>query len=488
MDHKEAKVKRKRNQKNTKRKIMGESSFEFKVTTTSSIGKKHKKNIKISDENKKNIKIHTRTTPTVLFNAMAILNVDRKNCLYEMGFGSTIGMTIHELSRMLGFYVINNLDTKTNVLSLTDNSILVTSQSVHDILIIPMGECSLESLASRSPNGPFIKEWFSQFGEKNKVRPNDISDVIVSTKDVDEGLSRFSDCKKLNKFYEKFKENTTGIDNDDTTEIGNSDLHSIKNKERNEDVHHILNEDDKVDDSCPATGVCSVIERNEVKFTEFKDVEKEKQQIGNEDDRVVDDSVTTIPDSVKEGKRVKFIENDNVLVDDVHNEMIKCSFEVQKKDSLNECDAVIQDENKAIVQDSIERSAEVAVDSQHTIKDIFKQDEQIQSAEGLEKLVSRGLEKLVNRNNNSERKVFVQYLYYVKHPKAEEIEKAKIKRMKMSLKTTCNSTDCGEKFMKLVQAFEQKTEEERKKQSMMPLLTGIIVKKYEEALNANNDE
>nr|GEW82575.1 hypothetical protein [Tanacetum cinerariifolium] len=158
MDHKEAKVKRKRDQKNTKRKIVDESSSEFEVITTSSKGKKHKKNIKISDENKKNIKIRTRTTPTTLFNAMAILNVDRKKCLYEIGFGSMIGMAIHELLGMLGFYVIDNLDTKTNVLSLTDNSILVTSQSMHDILGIPMGGCSLESLASRSPDDPFIKE------------------------------------------------------------------------------------------------------------------------------------------------------------------------------------------------------------------------------------------------------------------------------------------------------------------------------------------
>nr|GFA01186.1 ulp1 protease family, C-terminal catalytic domain-containing protein [Tanacetum cinerariifolium] len=157
MDHKEANIKRKRNQKNTKRKFMDESLFEFEVTTTSS---------------------------KALFNAMAILNVDRKKCLYEMGFGSMIGMAIHELSRMLGFYVIDNLDTKTNVLSLTDNSILVTSQSVHDILGIPMGGCSLESLASRSPDDLFIKEWFSQFGDKNEVRPNDITDVIVSTKDA----------------------------------------------------------------------------------------------------------------------------------------------------------------------------------------------------------------------------------------------------------------------------------------------------------------
>nr|GFA69430.1 ulp1 protease family, C-terminal catalytic domain-containing protein [Tanacetum cinerariifolium] len=115
---------------------------------------------------------------------MAILNGDRKKCLDEMGFGSMIGMGIHELPGKLGFYVIDNLDTETNVLSLTDNSIVVTSQSVHDILGIPMGGCSLESLAPRSPDDPFIKEWLSQFGDKNEVRPNDITDVTISIKDA----------------------------------------------------------------------------------------------------------------------------------------------------------------------------------------------------------------------------------------------------------------------------------------------------------------
>nr|GEW37651.1 ulp1 protease family, C-terminal catalytic domain-containing protein [Tanacetum cinerariifolium] len=145
---------------------------------------KRKKSKIFDDENNKNSKIRTRTTPTTLFNAMAILNGDREKCLHEIGFGSMIGMGIHELPGKLGFYVIDNLDTETNVLSLTDSSILVTSKSVNDILKIPMGGCLIESLEPRTPDDPFIKEWLSQFGEKTKIQPNDISDVIVSTKDA----------------------------------------------------------------------------------------------------------------------------------------------------------------------------------------------------------------------------------------------------------------------------------------------------------------
>nr|GFB00630.1 hypothetical protein [Tanacetum cinerariifolium] len=83
-----------------------------------------------------------------------------------------------------GYYVIDNFDTETNVLSLNDSLILVTSESVNEILGIPMGGCSIESLEPRTADDPFIKEWLSQFGEKNEIRPNDISEVIVSTKDA----------------------------------------------------------------------------------------------------------------------------------------------------------------------------------------------------------------------------------------------------------------------------------------------------------------
>nr|GEY11683.1 hypothetical protein [Tanacetum cinerariifolium] len=105
------------------------SNDEEKKKTIGSKGKKHKasskskkkKKSKISDdENNRNSKIRTRTTPTKLFNAMAILNGDRKKCLHEMGFGSMIGMGIHELSGKL--------------------------ESMNDILGIPIGGCSIESL------------------------------------------------------------------------------------------------------------------------------------------------------------------------------------------------------------------------------------------------------------------------------------------------------------------------------------------------------
>nr|GEZ01463.1 hypothetical protein [Tanacetum cinerariifolium] len=237
---------------------------------------------------------------------------------------------------------------------------------------------------------------------------------------------------------------------------------------------------------------------------------KKKQQIGNEDDRVVDDSDTTIPNSVTKGNGVKFIENDNVLVDDVPNEMIKCSFEVQKKYSLNKCDAVIKDEKKAIIQDSVERSehtlekekknsneelrskslkgnvgGEDVVDSQHTIEDIFKQDEQIQSAEDVGCSIPDLDDAKLDVYNGPDlrspyvylpvdvkkaildvEKKFADTLFAMIGSKLDIIFESQsglgLNHLKMETLTPTLMVS-AEKFMKLVQAFEQKTEEERKK-------------------------
>ncbi|GJX09428.1 hypothetical protein Tco_0199287 [Tanacetum coccineum] len=179
--HKKVKLKAKENLMlktvGSKRKFE-DDTYEDDVTSTFSKGKKKKKcksSSKKSDGKKRKVKdkvrksIRTRTTPTSLFSAMCILNPDRKKCIRDMGFGSMIGMAIHELPGVLGLYVMKNLDTEKNELLLSDSSILVNSQSVHDILGIPISGRSIESLEPRSHDDPFIREWKSQFGDKSTI-------------------------------------------------------------------------------------------------------------------------------------------------------------------------------------------------------------------------------------------------------------------------------------------------------------------------------
>nr|GEW11905.1 hypothetical protein [Tanacetum cinerariifolium] len=159
-----------------------------------------------------------------------------------------------------------------------------------------------------------------------KEKCYNIHQNLISVREkLDEGLSRFPDCKKLNKFREKFEENTIGIDNDDTNGI---------DKESDSPDCQMESNSSASDDDNQKSDFQVLFHK------ESGNSNLQKQQIGNEDDRVVDDSVTTIPDSVTEGKEVKFIENDNVLVDVVHNEMIKCSF----KDSVERSEHSLEKE------------------------------------------------------------------------------------------------------------------------------------------------
>nr|GEV85886.1 hypothetical protein [Tanacetum cinerariifolium] len=136
----------------------------------------------------KNSKIHSRTTPTTLFNAMAILNGDRKKCLHEMGFGSMIGMGIHELPGKLGFYDMDNLDAETNVLSLTDNSILVTSQSDKNDLLDSDSKMESDSLASVDDNQKSNDDDGKQDVVMDKIDEQNKEDVCKE--DVNEPIAK----------------------------------------------------------------------------------------------------------------------------------------------------------------------------------------------------------------------------------------------------------------------------------------------------------
>ncbi|PWA51681.1 hypothetical protein CTI12_AA461980 [Artemisia annua] len=101
-----------------------------------------------------------------------------------MGFGGFIGMKIHDLLGCLGYYVISEFDVEEMKLPTSNGAIKVTEDKVHEILGIPNGGMSIDSLEERKQDDPFIKEWFQQFlSGKKDVRPNDITDVIVGSND-----------------------------------------------------------------------------------------------------------------------------------------------------------------------------------------------------------------------------------------------------------------------------------------------------------------
>ncbi|GJU58436.1 hypothetical protein Tco_1236202 [Tanacetum coccineum] len=242
-------------------------------------------------------------------------------------------------------------------------------------------------------------------------------DLRSVSEKLNEGLSLYPDCKKLNKFLKRFEEDFSKKDlarkdeNDDTTGIdkdkndlpysdksGNFDFQSMKNEERNDadvesvtnfevggkreakngneassqmdqdSVHPSLNEDDKVGDSSHATGVDCIIEGDAVELTEFEDVdinekvEKEKQQIGNEESSSQMDQDSVNP-SLNEDDKVGHSSHatgvDSVIKEDVDiNEKVeKEKEEIGNEESNSQMDHVSiktsLNEDDKVVDDSV---------------------------------------------------------------------------------------------------------------------------------------
>ncbi|PWA44085.1 hypothetical protein CTI12_AA519140 [Artemisia annua] len=159
------------------------SNFKRKKESTDEDEDLKPKQNKKNDENKIPT-LRTRTAPTALYSAISILNAKREKVLIDMGSGGFIGMKIHDLPGFLGYYVISKFDDEEMKLPTSNGAIEVTEDKVHEILGIPNGGMSIDSLEERNQNDPFIKEWFQQFPSgKKDIRPNDITDVIVGSND-----------------------------------------------------------------------------------------------------------------------------------------------------------------------------------------------------------------------------------------------------------------------------------------------------------------
>nr|GEZ25029.1 RNA-directed DNA polymerase, eukaryota, reverse transcriptase zinc-binding domain protein [Tanacetum cinerariifolium] len=170
--------------------------------------KKMKKKSKIYDENNKNSKIRTRTTPTTLFNAMDILNGDRKKCLDEMGFGSMIGMGIHELPGKLGVCNMNIL------------------KKITDDVCVEKIDCKMESDSPESDDD-----------NQKSVNDDGKQDVFM---DVIDEQSKEDICKEDNG-------DQTVKHNDTNEDTGNTDsaFVDIRDKQNNDDSELSKNADAK---------------------------------------------------------------------------------------------------------------------------------------------------------------------------------------------------------------------------------------------------
>ncbi|XP_076951250.1 uncharacterized protein LOC143624506 [Bidens hawaiensis] len=81
--------------------------------------------------------IRTRSSPHSLCNAMKKLSKEQKECVEAMGFGKFLTMTVDGIPGNLGYYVVDNLDTTTMTLKLTEGGIKITKSGIHALTGLP---------------------------------------------------------------------------------------------------------------------------------------------------------------------------------------------------------------------------------------------------------------------------------------------------------------------------------------------------------------
>ncbi|KAI3797168.1 hypothetical protein L1987_32421 [Smallanthus sonchifolius] len=113
--------------------------------------------------------IRIRNSPITLCKLVKLLTDKQKMVVKEMGFGSIIMFNISSLPTSLGYWLVSNYDPSCNQLNLGTHVITITSQTVHEVLGIPMGKVQFGKLKNPTMKDVVIAEFRNQFDIADKL-------------------------------------------------------------------------------------------------------------------------------------------------------------------------------------------------------------------------------------------------------------------------------------------------------------------------------
>ncbi|CAH1438405.1 unnamed protein product [Lactuca virosa] len=90
--------------------------------------------------------LRIRSSPNSMFKIIKKLIFEQKKCVKELGFKSLLKLEIDDLPSRLSYYVVHNFDYQKMILKVMNNEIKVDSQSVNEMLGIPIGEKEVDQL------------------------------------------------------------------------------------------------------------------------------------------------------------------------------------------------------------------------------------------------------------------------------------------------------------------------------------------------------
>lgn len=126
--------------------------------------------------------LRTRTSPKNLWDTVKALNENQRAAVREIGLGSLLDITLDRIPYKLGFYVVDNLDTTSMTVKLSNGHIPITVASIYRLLGLPIGGLDLNSMAPLIGDADISKPWKRQY-TKEMMRPKDVMNMIKRTGD-----------------------------------------------------------------------------------------------------------------------------------------------------------------------------------------------------------------------------------------------------------------------------------------------------------------
>ncbi|GJR11910.1 hypothetical protein Tco_0794562 [Tanacetum coccineum] len=121
-----------------------------------------------------------RNSTRAFFNAISQLSPVQKSCLEQLGIGKFLHFKVKGIPSKLGFYVLDNFDEKTMEIKLENASLLITMESIADMIgIINKG---VDILAK---DAQMIKNLEDQFVGIKNITANDVKRMIRNSRVVD---------------------------------------------------------------------------------------------------------------------------------------------------------------------------------------------------------------------------------------------------------------------------------------------------------------
>ncbi|GJZ78385.1 ion channel DMI1 isoform X1 [Tanacetum coccineum] len=131
-------------------------------------------------------KVHhfRNNSPRAFFNAISKLSPIQKSCLEQLGFGKLLHFKVEGIPSKLGFYVVNNFDETTMEIKLENASLLITMESIADM--IGISNEGVDIFAEHVvKDAQMIKNWEDQFGGIKNINANHVKRMIRNSRVAD---------------------------------------------------------------------------------------------------------------------------------------------------------------------------------------------------------------------------------------------------------------------------------------------------------------